>query len=180
MAENSLTIKERLQNFMKNRWLYCIAFIFNFIVPIVFIGVKAFSIQTQSLKPSVSVSFGGMVAGLVYLAFVAKKVKAKVEEMEQGAVKIFVKGIHGIIPFVVAAFVFFVIEKALDGASVIMWAVIASLLLGLIFQVIDWEVNKDYLYAREIDKLAKKQADIEVRKEQLIEQARQRREGEAL
>ena len=160
----------QLKEFIRHRWLYCIAFVFNFIAPLALIGFKAFSIKAASLSPSVSVSFSGMIVGIIYFAFVAKKVKTKIEKMEQGTVKLFFTGIQGIIPFMVAACVFEVIEKALENAAFTAWCVVACLGAGMLLQMLDWEINKEYLYALEIDKLAKKQADIEVRKNQLIAQ----------
>ena len=66
----------------------------------------------------------------------------------------------------VAACVFEVIEKlrtpALRRGA---WLCLGA---GMLLQMLDWEINKEYLYALEIDKLAKKQADIEVRKNQLM------------
>jgi hypothetical protein len=176
IREYLATKKQALREFIKYRYLYCIAFIFDFIAPLILIGFKVFSVRAAALTPSVSVSFGGMIVGIIYFAFVAKKVKTKIEAMEQGAAKILFKGVQGIIPFAVAAFIFQVIEKALEGAAVTAWCVIACLAAGTVMQMIDWEVNKDYLYAQEIEKLAKKQADIEVRKAQLIAQQREENE----
>lgn len=167
----------QLKEFIHRRWIYCIAFVFNFIIPLVIIGFKVVSVKAESLTPSVSVSFSGMIVGIIYFAFVAKKVKAKVESMEQGALKLFLKGIKGIIPFAVAACIFEVIEKALEGAAFTAWCVIACLGIGTLIQMIDWEVNKEYLYAREIDNLAKKEVDIELRKQQLIEQQQREQNG---
>lgn len=159
-----------LKEFIQNRWLYCIAFAFTFIVPLAIITEKIVTVEAERLTAGVSISFGGMVIGLIYLAFVAKKIKAKIEAMELGAARIFFKGVNGIIPFVVAAFLFEVIEKALAGAAFTAWIVVGSLAIGTFFQVVDWEVNKEYLYNLEIDKIAKKQADIDIRKAQLIAQ----------
>ena len=173
---NTKPLKERISNFIANRWIYCVSLIFTFIMPAVIIGFKAFSIKAAQMSPTVSMSIGGVFVGLIYIAFVAKKLKAKIEAMEQGATKIFLKGTQGIIPFAVAAFLFEVIEKALEGAAMIAWAVIVSLFIGVIIQIADWEVNKEYLYSLEIEKLAKKQADINIRIKQLEQEAQQAQE----
>lgn len=166
----------QLKEFLTHRWALCIALVFNFVLPLVVIGVKVFTINAEMLTPTVSVSFGGMIVGIIYFAFIAKKVKRKVEDMEQGVSKIFLTGVQGILPFVVAAFVFKVIEKALQGASTTAWIVAALLAMGSLWQMFDWSLNKEYLYAKEIDKLARQQAEIELRKEQLIRQSQEESE----
>ena len=53
------------------------------------------------------------------------------------------------------------------------WLIIFSLVIGLILQVIDSAINKKYLYDLEINKIAKKEVDVETRKQELVKERRE-------
>ena len=53
------------------------------------------------------------------------------------------------------------------------WLIIFSLVIGLILQVIDSAVNKKYLYDLEINKIAKKEVDVETRKQELVKERKE-------
>lgn len=175
-----MTIKERIAFFIKKRWIYGVSLLITYGVPLILICEKLFTVEQETVTRSVSVSFGGMVLGLIYLVFAAKKVKAKIDRLEPGAAKICFNGLHNCIPFATAGFIFYIIEKALVGADITAWCICVSMIAGMAVQLIDWGINHDYLYAREIDSLAKKAADIEYRKNQLIEERRAQEEEESV
>ena len=72
-----MTIKERIAFFIKKRWIYGVSLLITYGVPIILIFEKFFTVEKEAVTRSVSVSLGGMVLGLIYLVFAAKKVKAK-------------------------------------------------------------------------------------------------------
>lgn len=154
--------------YFKKRWLYYLSFAFIYALPGVIILLKLVTIKSN--EHDVSISFSGFVLGLVYIAFIAKKVKAKIVDMKPGAAKILIRYVSNIIPFLTVGFLVVLVKKALNSFDYTIWAICASMFVGALIQAVEWIVNKRFLYSLEIDELAKKAVDVEMKKKQLMKE----------
>ena len=150
---------------IKKRWLYILSFIFIFILPAVIIFLKMITIRSND--SDVSISLIGFIVGMIYIAFVAKKLRHKIRDMKLGMIKIFVTGLSNIIPFVTIGFLIIIVEKALKGADLSVWAICASMLIGSICQMIEFTLNRKFIYFLKIDELAREKLDVEKRQKEL-------------
>lgn len=155
-----------MKEFLRKRWLYIVSLVIMYGCTLALIIEKMISIKTVTSTTAINVT--GLIFGLVYLGFVNKKIKKKIADMKPSPFKTFVNGMNGCIPFAVTGCLLYVASNAFDGADITAWCICGCIIIGTVLQVIDAAVNREYLYNREIDELAKKQADIEHRKAQML------------
>lgn len=150
---------------IKKRWLYYLSFVFIFIIPAIIIYTKMITVQNKD--SDVTVSLVGFIVGLTYIAFVAKKIKQKIKEMKLGAFKVMMNGVSNIIPFVTIGFLIVIVENALSGADLSIWAICISMFLGSMIQTVEFMINKKFLYFLKIDELAREKFDVDRRQKEL-------------
>lgn len=154
--------------FFKKRLLYYLGGFFIYIVPFFVILEKLITIRSNSTV--VSVTFVGFFVGIIYIFFVAKKIKAKTKELKPGPLKVCIGNILNIIPFATVGCLVVLVEKALKRGSLAVWFICISMLVGTIMQTVEYAINRKFLYKLRIEELAKEQADVEIRKKELLEE----------
>ncbi|HPZ27847.1 MAG TPA: hypothetical protein PLB58_06900 [Bacilli bacterium] len=160
--------------YFKKRWLYYLSYLFIYILPSVMIVQKLIVVKTNT--DYVRISFSGFILGLVYIAFLAKRIRAKIAAIKPGAMRILIQTVANIIPFLTVGFLVVLVKKALQGFDITVWAICISIFLGGILQAIEWIINRRFLYALEIDALARKEVDAELRKKELLKELEQANE----
>lgn len=161
-------IKTNWKDYIKKRWLYMIGFLFIYIAPLIVILEKVIRMKPATNNQiGVSVSLAGFVVGLVYIVFISKKLKVKINEMKIGAMKTLVSGISNIIPFITVGFLAHLISNGLSGFDTTIWLICGLMLLGSILQALDFFLNQDYLYDLELMKIAVEKALAEDKEEEI-------------
>jgi hypothetical protein len=157
-----------MKEYFKKRWLDFIAKIITYGLSLALIIEKLITIK--QITQAVSLSLAGVIVGIIYIAFVAKKIKEKIAELKPSALKVFLKGVEGTIPFMVVGCLLYAASNAFTGAHLTVFYVGGCILLGTLLSTLEMAINKKYLYNKEIEELAKKQADIEFRKNKLLKE----------
>ena len=171
--ETSSSLRKKLlktdwKEYLKKRWLYFLGFIFIYIIPLVIVTEKLVKIKADPLNNTdISFSFFGFILGIVYIVFISKKIKVKINDMKIGFLKTLLVGISNIIPFATVGFLAHLISNGLSGFNITIWAICGSMLIGSSLQALDFFLNKDFLYDLELKKIAvekvlaeKKEQDI--------------------
>lgn len=154
--------------YFKKRWLLYVSYFFIFVIPLVVIFEKLITIKSNSKV--VSVSFVGFVVGIVYIVFVAKKIKDTIKDLKPSAIKVFINNLLGIIPFATVGCLVVLVEKALKGSAMAIWFICISMLVGAILQTIEYAKNKKFLYQLHIEDLAREKVDVARREKELLEE----------
>jgi uncharacterized membrane protein YjfL (UPF0719 family) len=154
--------------YFKKRWLLYLSYLFIYVFPLVIIIEKLITIKSNNKV--VSVSFVGFVVGIVYIFFVAKKIKAAIKDMKPSAIKIFIHNLLGIIPFATVGFLVVLVEKALRNSANAIWFICISMLIGAILQTVEYAKNRKFLYKLHIDELAREKVDVARREKELMEE----------
>lgn len=152
--------------YFKKRWLYYVSLIFIFLIPLAMIIEKF--IRMEPVKKYAEFSLTGFILGVIYIAFLSKKIKKKLEEMKYGVLKIFLTGISNIIPFLTVGFLIVLVESTLKGFNITVFAICISMFIGTIIQIIEFIINRQFLYNQKIEELAREQVDIELKKKELL------------
>lgn len=171
--ETSSSLRKKIlkidwKEYLKKRWLYFLGFIFIYIFPLVIVTEKLVKIKNDPLNNTdISFSFFGFILGIVYIVFISKKIKTKINDMKIGFLKTLLVGISNIIPFATVGFLAHLISNGLSGFNITIWAICGSMLIGSSLQALDFFLNKDFLYDLELKKIAvekvlaeKKEQDI--------------------
>ena len=171
--ETSSSLRKKLlkidwKEYLKKRWLYFLGFIFIYIFPLVIVTEKLVKIKNDPLNNTdISFSFFGFILGIVYIVFISKKIKVKINDMKIGFLKTLLVGISNIIPFATVGFLAHLISNGLSGFNITIWAICGSMLIGSSLQALDFFLNRDFLYDLELKKIAvekvlaeKKEQDI--------------------
>ena len=171
--ETSSSLRKKLlkidwKEYLKKRWLYFLGFIFIYIFPLIIVTEKLVKIKNDPLNNTdISFSFFGFILGIVYIVFISKKIKTKINDMKIGFLKTLLVGISNIIPFATVGFLAHLISNGLSGFNITIWAICGSMLIGSSLQALDFFLNKDFLYDLELKKIAvekvlaeKKEQDI--------------------
>lgn len=156
-------------NFRK-RILFFFGWIFIYAIPILIIISKISIVKEVKNVNYVDLVF--LVIGGVYLVFISKHIRNKITQMKDGAKKSFYGGITSLIPVIVLTIFVQVFQNIINSLPNIdiakyLWVIITSIGIGLAMQVLDSVINKDYLYELEVYKTAKKEIDIEKKKEEI-------------
>lgn len=175
------SVLNRLSNHIKKRALYFIGLIFIYILPIVYVLKNLKIITSIKETQTTSVSITWCIVGVLYLLFVARFVRTKIHEMQPKPIKTFLNGISSLIPLTILGAFIHVVQNVVNKIPNIdiaqyIWNVVIFIATGLCLQIIDSVINRKYLYDLEIAKQAKKQIDIEKKKDELIK-ARNELEG---
>ena len=152
-------------DYIKKRWLYYLSYLFIFVLPAAMIIVKTFSIEPNTDK--VTISLLGFIIGIVFVFFVAKKIKAKFKDTKPSAFKIIITYFLNIIPFLTIGFLIVLVENALKRFDITIWMVSASIFIGGVMQAIEFVMNKKFLYDLRIEELAREEVDIKKKRIEL-------------
>ena len=171
--ETSSSLRKKLlktdwKEYLKKRWLYFLGFIFIYVIPLIVVIEKLVKIKNDPLNNTdISFSFFGFILGIVYIVFISKKIKTKINDMKIGFLKTLLVGISNIIPFATVGFLAHLISNGLSGFNITIWAICGSMLIGSSLQALDFFLNRDFLYDLELKKIAvekvlaeKKEQDI--------------------
>ena len=171
--ETSSSLRKKIlkidwKEYLKKRWLYFLGFIFIYIFPLIIVTEKLVKIKNDPLNNTdISFSFFGFILGIVYIVFISKKIKTKINDMKIGFLKTLLVGISNIIPFATVGFLAHLISNGLSGFNITIWAICGSMLIGSSLQALDFFLNRDFLYDLELKKIAvekvlaeKKEQDI--------------------
>ena len=171
--ETSSSLRKKIlkidwKEYLKKRWLYFLGFIFIYVIPLIVVIEKLVKIKNDPLNNTdISFSFFGFILGIVYIVFISKKIKVKINDMKIGFLKTLLVGISNIIPFATVGFLAHLISNGLSGFNITIWAICGSMLIGSSLQALDFFLNKDFLYDLELKKIAvekvlaeKKEQDI--------------------
>ena len=147
------------KEYFKKRWLYFVSIAFTFLIPlvIVFEGV----INVKKVDSTVSLQISGLIVGLVYLVAVLKFFRKKIIALKPGVLKILLEKSALITPFIIVACLVALVEKALLGFDYYLWMVCGSMFLGMLIEVIEFIINKKFLYKLRIYELAKEKYDTD-------------------
>lgn len=143
----------------KKRWLYYLSFIFIYLVPGALIIYQTITIRTND--NDVSVNAVGLVLGIVYIAFVAKKVRAHIKSMKPGPMQILITWIGNIIPFATVGCLIMIVERSFGGFATLVWIICVSMLIGALMRAIEFMINRRFLYNLYIEEKAREKFDIE-------------------
>jgi peptidoglycan/LPS O-acetylase OafA/YrhL len=171
--ETSSSLRKKIlkidwKEYLKKRWLYFLGFIFIYVIPLIVVIEKLVKIKNDPLNNTdISFSFFGFILGIVYIVFISKKIKTKINDMKIGFLKTLLVGISNIIPFATVGFLAHLISNGLSGFNITIWAICGSMLIGSSLQALDFFLNRDFLYDLELKKIAvekvlaeKKEQDI--------------------
>ena len=171
--ETSSSLRKKIlkidwKEYLKKRWLYFLGFIFIYVIPLIVVIEKLVKIKNDPLNNTdISFSFFGFILGIVYIVFISKKIKVKINDMKIGFLKTLLVGISNIIPFATVGFLAHLISNGLSGFNITIWAICGSMLIGSSLQALDFFLNRDFLYDLELKKIAvekvlaeKKEQDI--------------------
>ena len=166
-------LNNKLSNHIRKRALYFIGLIFIYILPIAYVLKHIKVITKVETTSTTSVSITWCIVGILYLLFVAKFFRKKISNMQPKPIKTFFQGISSLIPVTVLGAFIHVIQNVINKIPNIdiaqyIWNVVILIATGLCLQIIDSVINRKYLYDLEISKQAKKQIDIENKKNELI------------
>ena len=167
------SVLNKFANHIKRRALYFIGLIFIYFLPIAYVLKNIKIIKTVETTTNTSVSISWCIVGVLYLLFVAKFFRTKISNMQPKPIKTFLQGISSLIPVTVLGAFIHVIQNLINKIPNIdiaqyIWNVVILIATGLCLQIIDSVINRKYLYDLEIAKQAKKQIDIENKKNELI------------
>lgn len=144
--------KRDWKTYFKKRWLYLLGALFIYIIPVIIIFEALIRIEPK--ENDISIPFLGFVAGITYLVFFSKRLNAKIKELKTGALKTFLTGIIGLIPFITVGFLAHLMNNGFQNFQYAIWAIVGSMLIGVVFQTLDYLINADYLYELELQKIA--------------------------
>ena len=164
--ENKATVKEIL----KTRWLLLLAYFFQLVVP--FIVIFCIILESKELT-HFKLSAGVFICGIAYICFASRIVKEKIRKLKEGTAKVIWSKIDNLVPLIVVALLVYLVETCLKGFDFVFYACIASVVLGSILEVFEYIINKKFIYEQKVLSLAKEQADIEIVKEKLKEEAKE-------
>lgn len=178
MKKEKLRELNNFKYYFKKRILYFIGFIFLYIFPTILIFENLFVLKKIEVESKQILSLSWCIVGIIYLTFLAKHFKKKILDIKPGAFKTFLGGLASLIPVTILASFVQLIQDLINKLPTIniaksIWLIIFSLVIGLILQVIDSAINKKYLYDLEINKIAKKEVDVETRKQELVKERKE-------
>ena len=173
MNNQKSSVLNKLSKYIGRRALYFIGLIFIYILPIAYVLKHIKVVTTIEATTNTSVSITWCIVGVLYLLFVAKFFKTKINNMQPRPIKTFLQGISSLIPVTVLGAFIHVIQNVINKIPNIdiaqyIWNVVILIATGLCLQIIDSVINRKYLYDLEISRQAKKQLDIENKKNELI------------
>ena len=173
MNNQKSSVLNKVSLHIKKRVLYFIGLIFIYILPIAYVLKHIKVITKVEATSTTSVSITWCIVGVLYLLFVAKFFRTKISNMQPKPVKTFLQGISSLIPVTVLGAFIHVIQNVINKIPNVdiaqyIWNVVILIATGLCLQIIDSVINRKYLYDLEISKQAKKQLDIENKKNELI------------
>lgn len=148
---------------IKKRWLVLVAYFFQTVIPTLIL-IELFIKNKASTMPAFLV-----ILGIVYISFLSKKVKDKVKEMKEGTLKVFVKELNSLVPFAVAALLIYLAENLFNGFWKWCAVILGCIAFGSIIKMIEFEINKKFIYKCKIYSLAQEQVDIDRAKKELTE-----------
>lgn len=151
--------------YFKKRWLYFVSLLFIYVIPLIMIISKF--IRMDAVPQYARFSFTGFVLGLIYIAFVNKKVKKYLEELKPGVRKILLTGVSNIIPFLTVGFLIVLVESFLKGFNITVFSICGFMFFGSILQAIEFLINKRFLYELKIEEMAREEFDKERKIEEL-------------
>ncbi len=154
---------------LKKRWLLIFSSVFIYILPLLLIAEKM--ITVKHTDKNITFSFVGFILGMIYIAFISKKAKVKLNEIKRSSFKIFVLGLLNIVPFATVGFLIFLVKNALAGFDMTVWYVCISMVIGYLIQAVEYQINKNYIYELETDEEAKRSADVEIKKRKRLKDA---------
>ena len=134
--ETSSSLRKKLlkidwKEYLKKRWLYFLGFIFIYIIPLIVVTEKLVKIKADPLNNSdISFSFFGFILGIVYIVFISKKIKVKINDMKIGFLKTLLVGISNIIPFATVWIFSSFNSNGLSGFNITIWSICGSMLIG--------------------------------------------------
>lgn len=161
------TFKETL----KTRWLLLLAYFFELVGP--FIVVLFVVFQSKETTPHFKLNAGLFIAGLGYLCFASHFVREKIKKLKEGVAKLVFNKLNNIIPLIVVGLLVYLIENCLEGFDVVFYAIIASIVLGSILEVMEYVLNRKFIYEQKVITIAKEQADLETAKERIKEESKE-------
>lgn len=164
------------KEYLKKRWLYFIAVAFTFIIPLVILLEGIFTIKKGDEK--VTLQLSGLIVGMVYLGVVLKFFYKKIILMKPSVRKIILEKSTLIAPFLVVACLVYLVERVLQGFDYYLAMVCGSMAIGMLLEVIEFAINRKFLYRLRIYEMAKEQVDIEKEKKKLEEEAERKEEDE--
>lgn len=178
MEKKKLEELNSFKVYFTKRILYFVGYIFLYIFPATLIIENLFVLKKVEIGSKQVVSLTWCIVGIIYLIFIAKHFKKKILDIKPGAFKTFLGGLASLIPVTILASFVQLIQDLINKLPTIniaksIWLIIFSLVIGLILQVIDSAINKKYLYDLEINKIAKKEVDVETRKQELVKERRE-------
>lgn len=141
----------------KKRWLLVCSYVFTYIIPILIILEQVIIIRKSDIN--VGFHFFGVILGLIYIAFLRKKAKEKVETLKIGFFKEFLSGVLGLIPFGVVGLLTYAIINALHNFDKTITVLVFSMFIGVLLKSIDVAKNKKLIYNLRIYELAKEEVD---------------------
>lgn len=144
--------KKDWKTYFKKRWLYLIGVLYIYVAPLIIIIEALMRIEPK--EKNISISFLGFVTGITYLVFFSKRLNAKIKELKTGALKTLLTGLISLIPFITVGFLAHLINNGFANFQYAIWAIVFSMLLGIICQTFDYLINADYLYELELTKVA--------------------------
>lgn len=164
------------KEYIKKRWLYFIAIAFTFIVPLVILFEGIFTIKKVDEK--ITLQLSGLIVGMVYLGVVLKFFYKKIILMKPSIRKIILEKSTLIAPFLIVACLVYLVERVLQGFDYYLAMVCGSMVIGMLLEVIEFAINRKFLYKLRIYEMAKEQVDIEKEKKKLEEEAEKVEEDE--
>lgn len=150
---------------IKKRWLLGLSYLFLYIAPLAIILEKTVIIKRS--ETNVSIHFIAFIVLLIYVSFVSKKAKAKLEKLKFGFFKTLLSGLNALIPIITVSLLVHIVIVALDGFHVTMWVITGSMSFGVMIQAVEALINKELIYELKLYELAKEKVDLEEKEEQI-------------
>lgn len=144
--------------YFKKRWLFFLGCFFIYLVPLALIIWKTFTLKEATER--VAISAVGVIVGVVYIAFVYKKLKAKIASLQPSFSKYFLTTLANTVPFATLGLLAIIVKASAENMEYLIWTICASMLFGGLLQGLDFVHNKAYLYDLELNKKAKEQIDL--------------------
>lgn len=163
--ENEKPTKEsKFKEFCKKRWLLLLAYFFQLVVP--FIIILFIVLQSKEIT-HFKLSAGIFICGIGYICFISKFVKEKIRKLKEGVAKVVFTKLDNLIPLIVVAILVYLVQTCLKGFDFVFYSVIASVILGSILEMMEYALNKEYIYRQKLMQTAQEQVDLDKAKEEL-------------
>lgn len=144
------------KEYFKKRWLYFIAVAFIFIVPFVILLEGIFNNNADKRYP---LQISVVIVGIAYFAALLKFFYKKIILMKPSVGKILLERSMLVVPLLSLACLVYLVEKIFTNFDYYLWMIVGSITIGALLEVLEYLINRKFIYKYEIFLKAKEEVD---------------------